>query len=656
MIVLCADQEARLLPTVRSRCARIRLGLRRPARHRGDRRRSRPGRSADSRPGSAGSPRGRPGLALAYARAPEAVLIRAELSARPARPDRRRRGRAPGRGPRRRSRAPSRWRARSAAETDGAGRGPALAPARRRRPRTPGCPDARGRPRRRGRTARRTTRTSGRARPSRPRNAAAPRRSCSALWADVARDLALVGAGGGRSVHDPVLLEELAAVGRQRSRPDAVSRRSSSAPPGPPSCSPPMCRPSSPRSLALAWPRRAAGRLRPSPMPHRSARPCGSTRAVTGRVQGVGFRYFVLPGGPWPWGSSGWVANAPDGSVRVRRRGPARPAGGASRSPCATARRRRIVDGVSDAWMPATGALRGVRRPERRPTAATDRACAHLGRPSPTGGRTGGLFRPGRRSDHRCARWSQKSAAEELPALYRAVLDRVAQLDASGHRDVGYRIRARGHRGSTPVPGTIARGAASRRSCARPSDTGADRKRDPVAAVRAPERPASPDAGARRGRPAARRLASCRRDDPATVHRRARSRRTPGWPSSARRSRTSGRTSTTWPMPGATRLMPGRRRARDDDPSRRGRAAAIDRAVDEIGLIEDPHRAIDWLSTFPQVVLLAARRTSVRFQDAARDARAVVYAGIQADPLVARRRRAPGRRHARASGSSPAPS
>lgn len=34
-------------------------------------------------------------------------------------------------------------------------------------------------------------------------------------------------------------------------------------------------------------------------------------------------------------------------------------------------------------------------------------------------------------------------------------------------------------------------------------------------------------------------------------------------------------------------------------------AAAVDLAIDEIGRIEDPHRAIDWLSTFPQVVLLA---------------------------------------------------
>jgi hypothetical protein len=33
-------------------------------------------------------------------------------------------------------------------------------------------------------------------------------------------------------------------------------------------------------------------------------------------------------------------------------------------------------------------------------------------------------------------------------------------------------------------------------------------------------------------------------------------------------------------------------------------AAAIGRAIDEIGRISDPHRAIDWLSTFPQVVLV----------------------------------------------------
>ena len=35
-----------------------------------------------------------------------------------------------------------------------------------------------------------------------------------------------------------------------------------------------------------------------------------------------------------------------------------------------------------------------------------------------------------------------KSAAEDLPALYRAILDRIAVIDASGQRSVGYRIRA----------------------------------------------------------------------------------------------------------------------------------------------------------------------------------------------------------------------
>jgi hypothetical protein len=34
-------------------------------------------------------------------------------------------------------------------------------------------------------------------------------------------------------------------------------------------------------------------------------------------------------------------------------------------------------------------------------------------------------------------------------------------------------------------------------------------------------------------------------------------------------------------------------------------AAAVGRAIDEVGRIGDPHRAIDWLSTFPQIVLVA---------------------------------------------------
>jgi hypothetical protein len=40
-------------------------------------------------------------------------------------------------------------------------------------------------------------------------------------------------------------------------------------------------------------------------------------------------------------------------------------------------------------------------------------------------------------------------------------------------------------------------------------------------------------------------------------------------------------------------------------PAAASEQAAIDRAIDEVGRIGDPHRAIDWLSTFPQVVLSA---------------------------------------------------
>jgi hypothetical protein len=36
-----------------------------------------------------------------------------------------------------------------------------------------------------------------------------------------------------------------------------------------------------------------------------------------------------------------------------------------------------------------------------------------------------------------------------------------------------------------------------------------------------------------------------------------------------------------------------------------GAGAAIDALADEAARITDPHRAIDWLSTLPQVVLLA---------------------------------------------------
>jgi hypothetical protein len=77
-IVLCADEEERLLPAVRSRCARVRLG---------------PVRTRDielilAEHGVADAPTaarlgrlsgGLPGVALAYARAPDAIVIRTEI-------------------------------------------------------------------------------------------------------------------------------------------------------------------------------------------------------------------------------------------------------------------------------------------------------------------------------------------------------------------------------------------------------------------------------------------------------------------------------------------------------------------------------------------------------------------------------------------------
>jgi hypothetical protein len=45
--------------------------------------------------------------------------------------------------------------------------------------------------------------------------------------------------------------------------------------------------------------------------------------------------------------------------------------------------------------------------------------------------------------------------------------------------------------------------------------------------------------------------------------------------------------------------------SRGDEPLPDGCAGAVDRAIQEAGLISDPHRAIDWMSTFPQIVLVA---------------------------------------------------
>jgi hypothetical protein len=203
VIVLCADQEMRLLPTVRSRCARLRLG---PVG-------SRDIEAIIADHGLADPPMaarlgrlaaGRPGLALAYARAPEAVLIRAELS-------------------------------RVLLDLTAAGPAARLAAVRAAVPRAIALAAALGGDERLA-GARGTKRRGGRAAPASPGSATAAelddadeggepvgravpaserRRAAEiliGLWTDVARDLALAGAGGASSVRDPVMLEELAAT------------------------------------------------------------------------------------------------------------------------------------------------------------------------------------------------------------------------------------------------------------------------------------------------------------------------------------------------------------------------------------------------------------------------------------------------------------
>jgi DNA polymerase-3 subunit delta' len=78
-IILCADEEEQLLDTVRSRCARVRLGLVGPR----DIEELLGERGAADAPTAARLARlagGRPGRALAYAAAPDAVVARGEIA------------------------------------------------------------------------------------------------------------------------------------------------------------------------------------------------------------------------------------------------------------------------------------------------------------------------------------------------------------------------------------------------------------------------------------------------------------------------------------------------------------------------------------------------------------------------------------------------
>jgi hypothetical protein len=45
--------------------------------------------------------------------------------------------------------------------------------------------------------------------------------------------------------------------------------------------------------------------------------------------------------------------------------------------------------------------------------------------------------------------------------------------------------------------------------------------------------------------------------------------------------------------------------ARGQEPAAAGVVASVPALAAEVALLDDPHRAIDWLSTFPQVLLIA---------------------------------------------------
>ena len=74
---------------------------------------------------------------------------------------------------------------------------------------------------------------------------------------------------------------------------------------------------------------------------------------ISGRVHGVGFRYFVFREAQ-ALGLVGWVANVADGSVRCVAEGP-RDRLEALLELLRDGPPASIVEGVSAAWMPATG-------------------------------------------------------------------------------------------------------------------------------------------------------------------------------------------------------------------------------------------------------------------------------------------------------------
>jgi len=208
VIVLCADEEERLLDTVRSRCVRVRLGLvqtRDVERLLGD-------LGLGDPPTAARLARiagGRPGLAVAYARAPEAALARAEIARRVL------------------DLLPMGRSARLAAVRDLSSQAAAVLEALERvatdaPPSDPGGRTAGGPARRRARAPMSVATTEDDDGPAvSSRSPASERRRAAAwlveVWRDVLRDLALVQAGTLTLVRDTGLLDDLVAIAPQLS-------------------------------------------------------------------------------------------------------------------------------------------------------------------------------------------------------------------------------------------------------------------------------------------------------------------------------------------------------------------------------------------------------------------------------------------------------
>lgn len=211
-IVLCADDEDRLLPTIRSRCARLRLG---PVSSRAIEELIEERGAADA-PTAARAARlaaGRSGLALAYASAPQAIIARQEIA----------------RsildllaiGPTGRLAAVRDMLARAgemaealaappvANPPSGTRRGRSrLTPAGVARDSGPGSVETTDAPV--PDTGEAAAAAPGRSVPSERRRAA---QSLLGVWRDVARDLLIVVCGGRAGLRDPAMLEELAAAG-----------------------------------------------------------------------------------------------------------------------------------------------------------------------------------------------------------------------------------------------------------------------------------------------------------------------------------------------------------------------------------------------------------------------------------------------------------